>query len=105
MGVEWAVDMSKPKFVGREALLRRLDDGVKMRLVGRERGANWPIPRKDDRILRGSKPIGAITNPRYSPTFNMNLARAWTESAHAEKDTRVEVKGADVMYPTRIAHT
>ncbi len=103
--VEWAVDMSKPNFVGREAVLRRLDEGVKMRLVGLELGANWPIPRKDDRILCGSKPIGAITNARYSPTFNMNLARAWTESAHAEKDARVEVTGADGMYPARIAHT
>ena len=103
MGVAWAVDMSKPAFVGRDALLERADKGVEKRLIGLELEDTPAVPKKDDKVMISGEAIGAITNANRSPTLGLNLARAWVDVAFSANDTRVMVAVAGGRQEARVA--
>jgi aminomethyltransferase len=72
-GLGWVVKLDKPRFLGREALLRIKAEGVTRRLVGFEmtgRGIarhGYPIETKDGRV------VGVCTSGSPGPTVGKNI--------------------------------
>lgn len=91
-GYGWAVKFDKGDFVGRAALLKEQQAGLKKKLVGLEL-AGRAIPRQGNFVFdaAGSRPIGKVTSGTFSPTFKKPIALAYlTEAAQA---ALVEIRG------------
>jgi aminomethyltransferase len=101
-GVDWAVDLTKPCFVGREALLKQKQNGVPRKFVGLEmieRG----IPRQGCEIQKDGKSVGLVTSGSFSPTFKKSLGLGYVVSELAVLDTEVDVMIRQSPVKARIA--
>src|SRR6266849_207679 len=99
MGYEWMVDLEQEAdFVGKEALRRIKQAGIKRKLVGVEIGGKklgsyldgtmidfFPIYANDDRI-------GNVTSACYSPRLDKNIGYAMVPIEFAEPGTELEVE-------------
>ena len=90
----WQVDLNKEKFIGKEALAKIKDEGVKQRLVGLKMGGE-PIvwynegfyPVKD---INSGDDVGYITSAFWSPNMQSNIALAVMPRSHWKRGTRVK---------------
>jgi aminomethyltransferase len=91
-GLEWVVKFSKGPFLGREALLRQKEKGVKRKLVGLEMIepgiARSPYPVSN----RQGAPIGRVTSGTKSPTLDRAVALAYVAVEEASEGNRVAVE-------------
>jgi len=91
--LRWVVKFKKPSdFIGREALLRIREEGVKRFRVGikmEERG----IPRKGYEIWdgEGRQKIGVVTSGGYSPTLNVGIAMGYVPREYRKLGTPVKI--------------
>jgi aminomethyltransferase len=77
LGLGWAVDLRKPDFMGRDAVLRRHEEGIRTRLVGLELTPDVPTPSYGDCVIVDGKEVGKVTNAGVSPRLEQTIARAW----------------------------
>ncbi len=105
-GLSWAVAFDKGGFRGREALLRRKEEGVAARLRAL-RMAGRLIPRAHYPVFdeRGEQ-IGETTSGTFSPTLRQGIALAYLSpadrhgpGARVEVDVRGRRGRADVVVP------
>ena len=89
-GIEWAVDFTKPDFIGRDALLAQQQAGVKRKLVFLE-AIGRTIPRSGCRITKGKDVIGKVTSGTFSPTRQKGIALAYLEAQYAVPETIVTI--------------
>ena len=91
-GLRWVVKFKKPGgFIGRKALQKVREKGVKRRRVGimmEERG----IPRHGYEIWDGGEFIGVVTSGGLSPTIGVGIAMGYVLSSHAKLGTPVKIK-------------
>ena len=91
--LRWVVKFKKSSdFIGREALLRIREEGVKRFRVGikmEERG----IPRKGYEIWdgEGRQKIGVVTSGGYSPTLNVGIAMGYVPREYRKLGTPVKI--------------
>ncbi len=100
-GVSWAVDLTKPSFIGREALIRQKEKGLEKRWVGLEmleRG----IPRQGYEIMSHGKKVGVVTSGSFSPTFKKNLALGYVSTALAGPGTELEILIRDKQVKAKV---
>jgi glycine cleavage system T protein (aminomethyltransferase) len=91
----WVVSLSKPSFVGRDALARIKAEGPKRRLVGL-RVAAGGVPRPGVSILDSAgASIGQLTSGTFSPTLKQNVAMGYVpvELSHPASRLAVDVRG------------
>jgi aminomethyltransferase len=91
VGLGWTVDLTKPDFVGKGAVLRRREEGIKTRLVGFDLPSKVPTPVYGDAVLLKGQPVGKITNAIFSPRLDLTLARGWLPVDMAVGNTEVEI--------------
>ena len=86
-------------FIGKAALTRIKEKGVKQRLVGLEIegdpfiGSNdffWPV-------MKDGKQVGTVTSAIYSPRLEKNIALAMLSVGHAETGTALTVDKLNEM--------
>jgi aminomethyltransferase len=87
----WVVSLSKPTFLGREALARIKAKGPQRRLVGLE-VAPGGVPRPNLPILSDGRHVGAVTSGTFSPTLKKNIALGYVPTDLSQKGQRVEVE-------------
>ena len=94
LGLDHLVDLSKGRFIGKEALARIRREGVRRKLVGLtidgepapiEFEGAWPV-------LKNGQPIGRATAVLYSPTLKTNIALAMLNVEHSAPGSVVEVQ-------------
>lgn len=88
-GIGWAVDMNKPQFIGKPALLERMKRD-QTKLIGfemLERG----IPRQDYSILVGEEKVGHVTSGSFSPTLQKNIGLGYVNQDHAVLGKRISI--------------
>ena len=80
-------------FVGREALLKRKEEGrhclVALEISGNENA------RHGEGVFDGRAKIGVVTSATRSPRLNMNIALCRIEKSHSEVGTKVEIGKLD----------
>jgi dimethylglycine dehydrogenase len=82
-GLERFVKFDKGDFVGREALLRRKQDGVQTRLIYVEVAAGDADVRGGEPLLAGEQVIGVTTSGGYGHTVKKSLAFAYVNPEFA----------------------
>ena len=90
LGLEWIVDLDKPYFTGRRALVEEKRRGPARKLVGLDIGGNKPA---HNALLysdkSGRREVGSVTSATWSPTAKRNIALAMIEAPHFETGTTV----------------
>jgi len=84
------VKFSKPDFIGKEALLRQKEEGLKRKLVAfemLERG----IPRAGYEVQAGEKTIGYVTTGGIAPSLNKNVGLALIATEYAREGETIEI--------------
>jgi len=87
----WVVSLSKPGFVGHDALARLKAEGPKRRLVGL-RVAPGGVPRPGLSILNAEgTAIGQVTSGTFSPSLKQNIALGYVPVDLSQVGSRLEV--------------
>jgi len=100
----WICKLNKGDFVGREALVRQKEEGVRRRLVGfeiRDRG----IARDGQDLYVGGEKAGRVTSGSPAPFLKKNIGLAYVPAAHAEVGSRVEIDVRGRMVGAEIVPT
>jgi len=92
-GLGFVVKLQKDNFIGKQALLKQKDEGVKKKRVGirvTERG----IPRPHLEVWKDIK-IGSVTSGTMSPQLKCGIAIAYVQTEYATEGDTVTVKIRD----------
>jgi aminomethyltransferase len=84
------VKLEKHSFIGKEALLKQKEEGLKRKLVGfemKDRG----IPRHGYEVTLLGEKIGVVTTGYLSPTLKKNIGLALIDSKYSELGTKIEI--------------
>jgi len=84
------VKSGKGDFLGRDALVRQLEQGVKRKLTGFEmieRG----IPRSHYEVQANGKNIGFVTTGNYSPSLDKNVGMALLDTGYSAEGTEIDI--------------
>ncbi len=83
LGLDWVVDMTKPNFTGKRALVREQKKGLSYKLVGLD--IDWN-KQADGALIYSDKEsmnqIGEITSALWSPILKQNIALAFLEAPY-----------------------
>lgn len=101
----WTVDWEKGDFVGRLALVRQREQGVRRQLMGLK-AAGRVVPRREQALLdNNEKRIGVVTSGSFSPTLKKGIGLGYVEIGYARPGTKVwidvrgKLQGAEVVKP------
>ncbi len=81
--IAWTVKFNKEDFIGKKALLKQKEEGIKQRLIGfelLERG----IPRHGYPILTERERIGTVTSGSFSPTLKRGIGLGYVRTDFAQ---------------------
>jgi aminomethyltransferase len=93
----WITKLAKGDFVGREALARQKEEGVRRRLVGFE-VTDRGIARDGQDVYVGDERVGRVTSGSPAPYLKKNIGMAYLPVAHAQAgaEIHVDVRGRRV---------
>lgn len=81
----WITKLDKGDFVGRDALLKSKEDGLKRKLIALKLVASG-VPRDGYPVLCAGKEVGYVTSGTMSPSLKQGIALALVNAAVAEGD-------------------
>ncbi|MDI6600716.1 MAG: glycine cleavage system aminomethyltransferase GcvT [Thermoanaerobacteraceae bacterium] len=92
-GLSFAVSFDKD-FIGKDALLKEKEEGLKKKLVGFEM-VDKGIPRKDYEVYRDGEKVGYVTTGTHSPTLEKNIGLAYVKPglAKAGEELSIMIRG------------
>jgi glycine cleavage system aminomethyltransferase T len=93
LGMEWAVRMDKPEFVGRSALQRLDPLPVRKRLVGLR--LDGPAPVDGTPVETDGRLAGYVTSAAWSPAVGASVMLAWLDVIDGDLPTTVTVDGRE----------
>lgn len=102
LGLDWMVDLGKPRFVGRESLARIKAEGARRRLVGL-RLAGRAVAVQGDPVMLGGTAVGRVTSATWGPTVEASLAMAFVDVAAAGAGTPLGIERAGAMIEAVVA--
>jgi len=86
----WIVKFDKGDFVGRDALLRQKEAGLRRKLVGFEmRGRG--IARDGYEVHINGAPAGWVTSGSPAPALNKNIGLCYVPVGHAQTGNRIQI--------------
>ena len=90
-GLGWAVSFTKGDFLGRSALLKQKEEGLKRKLVG-FKVLEKPIAREHYPIYSQGKKIGRVTSGSFGPTVGYNIGLGYVEKGFEVPGTPIEIE-------------
>jgi sarcosine oxidase subunit alpha len=99
LGMEWAVKMDKPEFIGRQALARTAGFPLEKKSVGLV--MEGPAAEEGSIIRTGSDYAGYVTSSRFSPVLGHTVMLGWVRCEDGEPVGDLTVDGR----PTTVAST
>jgi len=91
LGLEWAVRLDKPDFVGRRAVVRTNAIPLDRQLVGLE--MNGEAPHEGALIRRRDAHAGFVTSSTWSPVLGKTVMLAWLDEAPNSADDLLTIDG------------
>ncbi|MEO0226115.1 MAG: glycine cleavage T C-terminal barrel domain-containing protein, partial [candidate division WOR-3 bacterium] len=91
-GLGWIVKLDKEDFIGKQALLKIKEEGVKRKLVAFESKGRG-IPRPGFQILKDDRIVGYVTSGTFSPSLSKGIGLGYVDIAYQEPGNRFMVKG------------
>jgi aminomethyltransferase len=86
----WTVRLDKGDFIGRDALLKVKEEGLRRRLVGLELSGKF-FPRQGYPILDGETEVGQVTSGTVSPSLGTPIAMGYVSMEKSEPGTVLTV--------------
>lgn len=87
----FVVKVDKGDFIGKEAIIRKKEDGIKIKRVGL-RVIGKGIPRAKCKIIKNSENIGTVTSGTYSPLLNLGIAMGYVPIEHSNEGNKVSIE-------------
>ncbi|HEY1952738.1 MAG TPA: glycine cleavage system aminomethyltransferase GcvT [Gemmatimonadaceae bacterium] len=87
----WLVKMKKGDFVGRDALVRQKEQGLKRKLVGFTT-AERSFPRHGYPVFAAGQPSGEVRSGTMSPTLGIPIGTAYVPPESAAEGSRIEIE-------------
>ena len=103
-GLGWVVKLAKGNFIGREALLKQKEEGLKRKLAGFEMLDRAPA-RDGYPIAIGETPVGTVTSGSPSPFFKKNIGLGYLPAENAVVGTELSVVIRGRKVPARVVET
>jgi len=101
-GLGFFVDLAKPNFVGRDALLKTKESGPREKLVPFRMKEKGPPPRPHYAVFRNGERIGEVTSGTLSPSLNWGIGMAYVSSANAKIGTEIDIEIRAQKFPATI---
>jgi len=101
-GLGFFVDLSKPKFIGREALLKTKENGPRERLVPFRMKDKGPPPRPHYSVFQNDERIGEVTGGTLSPSLNWGVGMAYVSAAHGKIGAQIDIEIRGQKFPAII---
>ena len=103
-GLGWVVKLGKGDFIGRDAMLKQKEEGLKRKLAGFEVLDRAPA-RDGYPIAIGDKQVGVVTSGSPAPFLKKNIGLAYLPIEHSAvgTDLFVVIRGRNV--PARVVET
>ena len=89
-GLTFGVEFNERQFVGREGLLKQIEEGVKKVRVGLKTIGRG-IPRKGMEIWMGIEKIGFITSGTFSPILKTGIGMGYVPPERVKPKTKVSI--------------
>ncbi|NLI60494.1 MAG: glycine cleavage system aminomethyltransferase GcvT [Clostridiales bacterium] len=90
-GLKPFVKLNKPNFIGKEALAKQAEEGLKRKLIGFEM-IDRGMARTGYKIKIGGKEIGFVTSGGLAPTLKKNLGLALVDADYSNIDTEIFIE-------------
>lgn len=103
-GLGWVVKLDKPDFIGKTALVKLKEGGLRRALVGL-RSQGKAIPRQGYLVEFDGKTTGVVTSGTLSPSLKVGIAVAYVEKQYSDIGTRVDVVVRDQRVPHEVVET
>lgn len=103
-GLGWVVALGKGDFVGRDALVKGKEAGLKRHLRGFEM-TEAGIAREGSAVFSGGKRIGHVTSGTHSPTLKKALGLVLVDAHHAAIGSEIEIDIRGKMKKARLIKT
>jgi len=97
LGMEWAINMEKPDFIGRDALIRTADLPDQRRLVGLSMPV--PAPVEGSPIWSSGEVVGHVTSTFQSPTLGQAVMLGWLKRTPFPEQVEIDGRTALVTAP------
>lgn len=100
-GLGWVTKLDKGDFIGRDAIAKQKEAGVRERLVGficQERG----FPRHGYTVQIDGEPVGEVTSGIVSPMLQQGIGMAYVPADAAKPGTRIDIMVRDKAIPAEI---
>ena len=101
-GLGFFVDLTKPNFIGRDALLKTKESGPREKLVAFRMKEKGPPPRPHYAVLHNSERVGEVTSGTLSPSLNWGVGMAYVSAAHAKIGSQIDIEIRGQKFPATI---
>jgi glycine cleavage system T protein (aminomethyltransferase) len=101
-GLGFFVDLAKPDFVGRDALLKIKEVGPREKLMPFRMKEKGPPPRPHYAVFRDDERIGEVTSGTLSPSLNWGIGMAYVSSAHAKIGAEIDIEIRGQKFPATV---
>ena len=101
-GLGFFVDLTKPKFIGREALLKTKENGSPEKLVAFRMQAKGPPPRSHYLVFENGERIGEVTSGTLSPSLNYGIGMAYVSAPHTKIGAQIDIEIRGQKFPAII---
>jgi aminomethyltransferase len=102
-GLGFFVDLTKSKFVGRDALLQTKESGPQEKLVSFRMKEKGPPPRPHYAVFQNGERIGEVTSGTLSPSLNWSVGMAYVSASHAKIGGQIDIEIRERKFPAIIA--
>jgi aminomethyltransferase len=102
-GLGFFVDLTKPNFIGREALLKTREIGAREKLVPFRMKEKGPLPRPHYPVFENGDRIGEVTSGTISPSLNWGVGMAYVSAPHAKIGAQINIEIRGQKFPATIA--
>jgi aminomethyltransferase len=101
-GLGFFVDLAKPDFVGRDALVKTKESGPREKLVPFRMKEKGPPPRPHYAVFHNGERIGEVTSGTLSPSLNWGIGMAYVSSAHAKIGSEIDIEIRGQKFPATV---
>jgi glycine cleavage system T protein (aminomethyltransferase) len=101
-GLGFFVDLTKPNFIGRDALLKAKEIGPREKLVSFRMKEKGPPPRRHYAVFQNGERIGEVTSGTLSPSLNWGVGMAYVSTTHAKVGAEIGIEIRGQKFPAII---
>jgi glycine cleavage system T protein (aminomethyltransferase) len=101
-GLGFFVDLAKPKFTGRDVLLKAKETGTPQKLAAFRMDGKGPPPRPHYPVFNNGNRIGEVTSGTLSPSLNYGIGMAYIDAHFSRIATKIEIEIRGQKFPAII---